>query len=139
MEATSMMSSFLIQPQMRKERKMTAINRHLTTLKRVLVVGNDSILGASVEKLLSNSKHLQIVGIAPQSELALVDDVWRFMPDVIILSNRSQLTNPMRLLSYLRNYCSFRLIVVGESDNTIEIYEKQQITVDGQSDLIEIV
>lgn len=139
MEVANMTSAFSIQYQMGKGRIMKATNGCLTTLKRVLVVDNHSILGASVEKLLSNSKQLQIAGIIPQSELALIEDIWRFMPDVIVLSGRSQLTNPARLLSSLKNYRSFRLIVISENDNTIEVYEKRQITVKEQNDLMEMV
>lgn len=114
---------------------MKSANGYSATAHRVLVIDNRSILGAGVETLLSNSGHLQVVGSVPNDEMDLLRHVWRFTPDVIVLSSQSQLTNPIRLLSLLKNYGSFRLIVVSEDDNTMEVYEKRQVTARGQDDL----
>ena len=114
---------------------MKSANGRYTTTQRVLVIDNHSIMGAGVETLLANSEKLQVIGSTPQNEDDLVRDVWQFSPDVIILNHQSKLTNPVRLLSLLDNYRSFRLIVVSEDDNTMEVYEKRQITARHHSDL----
>ena len=114
---------------------MKSANGRYTSTQRVLVIDNRSIMGAGVETLLSNSAELQVIGTTPSDEDDLVRDVWQFSPNVIILSHQSQLTNPVRLLSLLNNYHSFRLIVVSEDDNMMEIYEKRQVTASHRSDL----
>ncbi|MCB9419573.1 MAG: response regulator transcription factor [Ardenticatenaceae bacterium] len=114
---------------------MKSANGRYTTTQRVLVIDNDSIMGAGVETLLANSEKLQVIGTAPQNEDDIVHDVWQFSPDVIILNYQSQLTTPVRLLSLLNNYRSFRLIVVSEDDNMMEVYEKRQFTARHHSDL----
>jgi DNA-binding NarL/FixJ family response regulator len=96
-------------------------------------------MGAGVETLLSSSGQLQVIGAAPRDEEDLVQNVWRYSPDVIILSNQSQLTDPVRLLDLLKDYRSFRLIIVSEDDNTMEVYEKRQVTARQQSDLMTAV
>lgn len=114
---------------------MKSANGRYKTTYRVLVIDNRSIIGAGVETLLSNAGHLQVIGTEPQDENDLVRDVWQFSPDVIILSKQSQLIDPVRLLDLLKNYRSFRLIVVSEDDNTMEVYEKRQVTASHHSDL----
>ena len=106
---------------------------------KILVVDNRSILGASMEKLLSSSGHIQIIDIVSENELELVHDIRLFSPDVIVLSDRSRLINPVRLISLLEEFHAFHLIVVSETDNTIEVYEKRQIKVAQHIDLINAV
>ncbi|MCA9975835.1 MAG: response regulator transcription factor [Anaerolineales bacterium] len=114
---------------------MKSNNGRYIGTQRVLVIDNRTIMGAGVETLLSNRINLQVIGTTPKDEADLVRNVWQFSPDVIILSHQSQITNPVRLLSLLNNYRSFRLIVVSEDDNTMEIYEKRQVTASHHSDL----
>lgn len=114
---------------------MKSTNGRYTAIQRVLVIDNRSIMGAGVETLLASSGKLQVIGSAPKNEDELVHDVWQFSPDVIILSKQSQITDPIRLLRLLDNYRSFRLIVVSEDDNMMEVYEKRQVTARVQSDL----
>lgn len=114
---------------------MKSANGRFTGIQRVLVIDNRTIMGAGVETLLSNSTKLQVIGTTPQNEDDVVRDVWLYSPDVIILSQKTQLTDPVRLLTLLNNYRSFRLIVVSEDDNTMEIYEKRHVTASHHSDL----
>lgn len=118
---------------------MLSTNGRHNPSQRVLIVDNHTIMGAGVKKLLSNTGRLQIVNSTPLAETDLIHDVQLFMPDVIILSNRSQLTTPIRLLSLLKNQNAFRLIVVSEDDNTIEVYDKQQIMAERETDLAKAV
>jgi DNA-binding NarL/FixJ family response regulator len=114
---------------------MKSTNGRYTPTQRVLIIDNRSIMGAGIETLLSDTRHLQIIGTAPQDENDLVNDVWQYSPDVIILSNQSQLTDPARLMTLLKRYRSFRLIVVNEDDNSMEVYEKRRVVARQRSDL----
>lgn len=138
-----MTSRFFNHSAEKKGNPMKSANGRLaTSSQRILVVDNRSIFGAGVEQLLSNTntqQHLQIAGIVPQDELELIREVWRYSPDVIILSNQSQVTNPIKLISLLKDYQRFRLIVVSETDNTIEVYEKRHIVAKQQTDLLAVV
>ena len=91
---------------------MKSANGRTATAHRVLVIDNHSIMGAGVETLLSNSGYLQVVGSTPNDEMDLLRHVWRFTPDVIVLSNQSRLTNPIRLLSLLKNYGSLIMMLL---------------------------
>jgi chemotaxis response regulator CheB len=114
---------------------MKSANGRYTTTHRVLVIDNRSLMGAGVEVLLSNSHKLQVIGTVPEDEEELVRAVWQFSPDVIIMSLQTQMTDPVRLLTLLNDYHSFRLIVVSEDDNTMEVYEKRQVRASHKSDL----
>lgn len=114
---------------------MKSTNGRYTPTQRVLIIDNRSIMGAGVETLLSDTKHFQVIGTSPRDENDLVSDVWQYSPDVIIISSQSQLTDPARLMTLLKRYRSFRLIVVSEDDNTMEVYEKRRVTARQRSDL----
>lgn len=114
---------------------MKSANGHLTDLQRVLIVDNDSLLGAEVGQLLSMRRCYQVIIVSPEDEIDLLRDVWRLSPDVVILNNQSRVTNPIRLLSHLKDFGSFRLLVVGEDDNMIEVYEKRRIMAQEGSEL----
>ena len=106
---------------------MKSANGRLKASQRVLIVNNRSLIGAGVEKLLSNSGHLQIIGADPQNENDLVKDIWHFLPDIVIMSDQTPFRSPTMLLSLLQNYSALRLIIVSEKDNSLEIYEKRRI------------
>lgn len=114
---------------------MKSANGHLAMSHRVLIIESHSVMGAGVEALLSSSGYLQVVGSAPQNEMDLLRQIWRLTPDVIVLSQRSQLTGPIRLLSLLKDYGSFRIIVVSEDENVLEVYEKECVVVRRPDDL----
>jgi hypothetical protein len=83
-------------------------------------------MGAVVEKLLSRTGHAQIVGVTSKNENELVGEIWHFLPDIIIMTDQSQIS-PTGLLSQLTNYHSLRLVVINETCNSLDVYEKRHI------------
>lgn len=104
---------------------MKFANGRYTKRQRVLVFDNRPNQDAGVTKLLANAERFQVMNVTSPDEDALVQDVWQFLPDVIILSKQSRLISPARLLALLKNYLSFHLIIVSEDGNTMEVHEKQ--------------
>jgi len=98
------------------------------TPQTVLVVENDSLLGASIESLLNRQTDLNIVGVSPKSEASLIREIWYVRPCVVILNENSWLTTPSRLLARLRNYPRLRLVVVNADHNWVQVYDKQHIS-----------
>ena len=97
-------------------------------MNRLLVVDHQKILGAGLEHLLSGEESLEVYGFSTQDESALVDEIWRIRPDVIILMAESQLTTPSRLLTLLPDYGRLRIILLDLDSNIFEIYDKQRFT-----------
>jgi hypothetical protein len=104
---------------------MKFANGRYTQKQRVLVVDNRPNRDAGVTKLLANAERFQVMSATSSDEDTLVQDVWQFLPDVIVLSKQSHLISPARLLALLENYLSFHLVIVSEDGNTMEVHERQ--------------
>lgn len=108
-------------------------------MQRVLIVENQSLLGAGIEKLLASEPNLHVMGIAPVHEAALLDEINRYQPDVIILDVITRLTNPTKLLAQLQHYPQLKLIIVNGNDNLLQIHHKQQTLITQAADLVTII
>lgn len=119
-----------------REKFMNSITSQSANFTRVLIVDNQGIMGAGMEKLLSKDPSLEVYGITTDSETTLVQNISRLQPDTIILTLESQGTTPTRLLEVLYNYGRLRIILVSVNSNTFEVYEKQQITANSWATLL---
>ncbi len=107
--------------------------------QRVLVVENESLLGAGIESLLTRETDLDLVGIASGNEADLIKIIEHSQPQVIILDEATYMTNSIRLLDLFRNYSELRLVLVNANDNLVHIYEKRKLLVSQAADLADIV
>lgn len=116
---------------------MNVINGRSTAINRVLVVDNLVLMGAGLECLLSEELTLEVFGVAIDSEAALVEDIRRLQPDIIILIQEMEITTPSRLLGLLNEYGRLRIISVSYTSNLFEIYDKQPIAINDRATLVE--
>lgn len=107
-------------------------------IHRVLIVGNDSLLHAGLESLLSNELKLSVVGFSLSQEDSLVRYIWHILPDVIVLSRNSGI-EPEKLLKRLDGYPNVRIIEVDEQQNVLQVFDKYQTIATSQTDLMAIV
>lgn len=114
---------------------MKAINGRSTAFNRVLVIGNQGILGAGIEKLLAGDQALEVIGVAGVNEQTLVQKIWQLQPDTIILTLEPEVISPSRLLELLQDYGRLRIILTSADSNVIDIYDRQQIVANNPSSL----
>ncbi|MCB9423084.1 MAG: hypothetical protein H6667_25010 [Ardenticatenaceae bacterium] len=95
----------------------------------MLVVDNQSIMGAGLERLLGQIEAFEVLGVSPENELTLVQEIWRLLPDIIVLVQDSQVIEPGRLLDLLPDYGRLRIVQVSIDSNTVQIFDKQEITI----------
>jgi len=93
-------------------------------LEHILLVGRKSLFTEGLEKLLAKKSNQHITRIDPANTHALVTEIWRIHPSVVVLNTLS-LGQPLAMLIHLRNYPALTLIVVNEYDNEIMIYEHE--------------
>lgn len=117
-------------------KRMEAPNGRSATSNRVLVVDNQGIMGAGLEKLLAGDQALEVSGITTRNELILVQEIQRLQPDTIILVLESEIISPCRLLELLQYYGRFRIIMVSINSNNIEVYDRQEIVACNQDSLL---
>ncbi len=95
--------------------------------KRVLVVGTNSLIGAGIESALSQEKDLDVRGVAPTSEPELIAQIWLHRPQVVVVIASLPFANPACLLNQLESYPRLKFIVINETNNLVQIYEKQAV------------
>ncbi len=106
---------------------------------RVLIVENQLLLGAGLQKLLSDQADLEVIGISPCSQLKLVQEIRQIQPDVVFLDNDSHLTDAIDLLNFLEKIPRLRVIVVSADHDRVQIYNKHQIQLSHPTDLFKII
>lgn len=107
-----------------------------TTANRVLIVGNQGIMGAGLENLLSGEQALDVLGVEAQNEDTLLENIRQIKPDTIILILESQSMSPCRLLEALPDYGRLRIISVSAESNVFDVYERKHITAQNQDSLL---
>ncbi|MCB0166505.1 MAG: hypothetical protein KDI79_19915 [Anaerolineae bacterium] len=106
--------------------------------RRVLVVENDLLMGASVESLLLQENGLEVIGISPHNEEDLISKIQCLQPEIVVLDETTYLTSANRLLVKLRKHPEFLLIVVNANKNLVYIYHKYTVVFDQVSDLMHV-
>jgi DNA-binding NarL/FixJ family response regulator len=101
--------------------------------RRVLVVENQRLVGAGIQHLLTGEAGLEVAGVAPEDEAALVAEIKRFLPDWVVLDQAT--TNANRLCRLLQGCIELHVAVVSANDDLIRIYEKRRITSAKAADL----
>lgn len=110
------------------------------TKKTVLLWGHENLLGYSVETLLNTRNCLDLVMISKDLGVeALFEQAQALHPDVVIIyqSNCSNIMDlPMRLM---QNQARLKVILVTLENNSVQVFNKQQVLINESSDLFSIV
>jgi DNA-binding NarL/FixJ family response regulator len=108
-------------------------------VRRVLIVENHLLLGAGIQDLLNGQTGLELIGVSPSHQEELVREIRRVRPDVVVIDEDSQLTDPTDLLASLKNHLTLRVVVLNTSDDVVRIYDSQEVSVTQTSQLINII
>jgi hypothetical protein len=109
-------------------------------MSRVVVVHTGSIFGESLERLLAGVVDIEVMAYDPRFQGDLFRALARIEPDVVIMTGgRMDLPVVPRLLRSLANLSRFRVLIVGDDDNLVHIYNIQQMAVSSTADLITLI
>lgn len=95
-------------------------------MQRVLVVDNQSLLGAGIESLLMEQDDLEVTGVSPDNASQLLQAVKLHEPDVIILTDACDSWQLNALVAYLDCHTEVRIIGVNSEDNSAFILDKRR-------------
>jgi DNA-binding NarL/FixJ family response regulator len=107
-------------------------------LQRVLIIENETLLGAGVQSLLQDEANMEVIGISPSNLAELIQEIRRSRSDVVVLDEVTHLTGPTKLLALLEDYPKLRLVVVSANDDRVRIYDKREVLVTHTTDLLYI-
>ena len=105
----------------------------------LLVVENELMFGAAVERLLAAEAWLNVEDVTPPNQSSLIETIKQLKPNVIILEQASLLTTPLKMLTNLLNYPELRVVTMSASDNQIQISDKQQLVITQLTDLVKVI
>ena len=107
------------------------------TFNRVLIVDTQGIMGASLEKFLSEEPFIEVYGLVWEEDTDLVGEIYRLQPDTVVLILESEVMSPSQLLDALPNYGRIRIILVSAISNIIGVYDRDHILADNPGAFIE--
>jgi len=110
-----------------------------TNVRRILIVENQTLLGAGVHRLLRDETGLEVRGTSPLDQTELIQDIRRFQPDIVIMDKVSHLITPLNLLAALENHSQLQVIVVSADDNQVCVYDKRQLLVQQAADFLDMI
>jgi chemotaxis response regulator CheB len=127
--------------QKRSTRPETTLNSDPAPLPRprILIIENESILGAGIERLLADRARLDVIGVTSVNGTMLIDTIKQLQPDVIILDEAHLLAMPFNFLTALLDYPSLRVMVISAHHNRVQICHKQQLLVTQVTDLVSLI
>lgn len=104
--------------------------------KRILILENESLLGASIECILKNDIDLKVSGLSSFDRGTLVNEIMSVQPDVLILENICHLFDLAKFVFLMKEIPKLRLIVISAADNSFQIYDKHEVFLTDTTDLI---
>jgi hypothetical protein len=123
----------------------------MTKTKKVILWGQDELLTKAMEILLGaeQAERWEVIRVsARQCACALVEQVQKIQPDLVILyqSKRRDASDPLVALleehpelRMIADQPHLRLITVSLENNVMQVYSKQSITVRKVSDLLSVI
>ena len=109
----------------------------MTTPKTIMLWGQEDLLGFTIELILSTQKGWRVINIASEGNCdALFQTVDKVGPDVIIFHKENFDNNFQLPTALFKNRPNLKVFTANLSNNTIEVYSKQNIKIKSSSDLI---
>lgn len=108
-------------------------------VKQVLFLHNEQIVALGIESQLQNAKGLNLKTIPAGDEKAIIEEIQRHQPEIIIAnSNTHFLTNPW-LEKHFKASPQLKIIVVQVEKNYIQVFQKREYEIIKGSDLISAI
>ena len=108
--------------------------------RAVLLLGRDDLFRQAVEHLITESKNWRVAGILDEHEVdVLIREIGRVKPYVVVIS-QSDFSHELDLPSKLmQNYPDIKIITISSESNLVEVYNKQEISIEQAADFLSII
>ncbi len=111
------------------------------TVRRVLIVGDGTLFDEGLNHLLVEKAYLKVSHITFNTASDFSQHFLELRPDVVVLFQGGPLSvsRVFELLKEVPDLATFRVMTVMAETNTVELYEKQQVTNVGTNDLCSLI
>ncbi len=108
-------------------------------MRRVLIIGNNLLMGASLESLLSQDKYLEVSGIACTNQINLLQEVEQFHPDAVVLTDFCNPVKMIGLVDLLKLKNNLRIVGVSLESNLVVVFDQQPHQITEITDFLKII
>ena len=109
--------------------------------RRVLLIGDDSLLTEGVAGLLMAELNLNVSDLTYTDDTTFVEAIQRLKPEVVVLKE-TPLLDLARFFHLLRDVPfeeALRVIVIREDDRALDVYERQHVIPTRSQDLVALI
>ncbi len=106
----------------------------------VMLLDGNNILSAGLAYLITENQELQLEHIADVDDLSILAAISRRQPDVIVITENDpyELTRILELLETARPDSAWRIMIVRQDTNRIDLYDKRQVMISRRQDVIDL-
>jgi DNA-binding NarL/FixJ family response regulator len=108
-------------------------------VQRILILDHLMLVGAGIQTFLTGEADLDVIGISPDNQESLAQEVNRLRPDVIILDEASRLAGPIKLMFLLKDMPKLRIVLISANDNRVRIFRKEETQLCQATDIFGII
>jgi hypothetical protein len=107
----------------------------------VLLLDGNNILAAGLANLLTANQQLHFEHVTKVDDLSILDALNRRQPDVIVITEDDsyELTRILELLETTRPDSTWRIMIVRQDSNRIDLYDKRQVMISKRQDVIDLL
>jgi hypothetical protein len=106
----------------------------------VILLDGNNILSAGLTSLLIDNQDLQFEHILRVDETSILEALGRRQPDVIVIteSDPTDLRRILDLLETTQPNGPWRIMIVRQDTNRIDVYDKRQVMINQRQDVIDL-
>jgi chemotaxis response regulator CheB len=107
--------------------------------KRVLLIESGKFIGGVIHNLFADQEQLCVIEAAPSNSRELLRAVKTHQPEIIVLDDTVRTDYLEHLLRFMQGCEGIRVIVVNTNMNQVDVYEKQQVSVNRTADFLAVL
>ena len=106
----------------------------------VILLDGNNILSAGLASLLTENQDLQLEHMSQVDDLSILEAIGHRRPDVIVIteSDPYELARILELLETTQPDSPWRIMIVRQDTNRIDLYDKRQVMINRRQDVIDL-
>jgi DNA-binding NarL/FixJ family response regulator len=109
-------------------------------MPHVILLDGNNILSAGLASLLTENQELQLEHLSQVDDVSILEAINRRQPDVIVIteSDPYDLARILELLETAQPDSTWRIMIVRQDSNRIDLYDKRQVMINRRQDVIDL-
>jgi hypothetical protein len=106
----------------------------------VMLLDGNNILSAGLANLLTDNQKMEFDHITRIDNASIIQAFGRRQPDVVVIteSDPDDLTRILELLESTQPNGKWRIMIVRQDTNRIDVYDKRQVMINQRQDVIDL-